>query len=474
MKPVTEIPAPNPQLAWWINALRFYADPIDYMGSLRRYGEVVRFVRGENGSLLYSEPRSKQTVFVFGAKYNHQILSDIETFEARPASGPQTAEFLRLMDSVVFVNGMAHKKYRQLMMPAFHKKRIEGYRDDIVRLTEIMLNQWWSPNQQRDLLPDFQRLTLLIANQAFFGIDVSEEADSLGEIIQAWFSLLTSPAAIFRVDIPGTPYHQMKVLSAKVDQEMRKLIARRRAQGLTSHDVLSMLLQAQDEEGNQLSDDEVIGNANTLFIAGHETTANALTWTLLLLAQHPQVMRDLYDELDGALKGSPPDVEQTNQLPLLEAVIKESMRLLSPGTMSIRIASRDVEMGGYTIPQHSEVIFSRYHTHHDPTVYEQSEHFKPERWFSITPSPYEYLPFSTGARMCIGAAFAMFEMKIVLSMLLQRYRVQLIDGTKIGRKVGFTMSPSPGVPALLHAQDCQFERSPARLDGKILDMVQMP
>ncbi|MBC7870740.1 MAG: cytochrome P450 [Chitinophagaceae bacterium] len=466
--------SPMPIVGWRGNALQFYIDPLDYMQKAKMaYGNIVRFVRGGNSSLLYAEGRSPGTVFVFGPEYNRHILSDISGFEVRPAGGPNTPAFQRLMNSVVFVNGTTHKYYRQLMMPAFHKKRIELYRDDMVAITQKVLDEW-QPGQQRNILKDMQRLTLIIANKTLFGVDASDEADSVGVIIQDWFSLLTSPAAIIKIDAPGLPFRRLRELSDLVDDKMRAMIAQKRAHGMDDGDVLSMLIQARDENGSGLTDDEIIGNANTLFIAGHETTANTLSWTLFLLAQHPQVLRDLYDELNGVLQGNAPSVEQLNQLPLLDAVIKESMRVLPSGALSIRIASTDLELGDYPIPQFTEVIFNRFDVHHSPDIYTQADRFIPQRWFEINPSPYEYLPFNAGARMCIGATFAMFELKIVLAMLLQRYRLQVVPGATINRKIGFTMSPAPGMPMMIHAQDRAFEGNRVEVKGRVTEMVELP
>ncbi len=466
--------SPMPIVGWRGNALQFYTDPLDYMQKAKAaYGNIARFVQGGNSSLLYAEHRSPGTIFVFGPDYNRQILSDIAAFEVRPAGGPNSPAFQRLMNSVVFVNGSTHKYYRQLMMPAFHKKRIETYRDDMVAITQKVLDEW-QPGEQRNILKDMQRLTLMIANKTLFGVDASDEADSLGKVIQEWFSLLTSPAAIIKIDAPGLPFRRLRELSDIVDNTMRSMIEQKRAHNVDDGDVLSMLIQARDENGNGFTDDEIIGNANTLFIAGHETTANTLSWTLYLLAQHPDVLRDLYDELSGILQGSAPSVEQLNQLPLLEAVIKESMRVLPSGALSIRIASTDLELGGYLIPQYTEVIFNRFDVHHSPEIYTDSNRFIPQRWFEINPSPYEYLPFNAGARMCIGATFAMFELKIVLAMLLQRFRLQVVPGATINRKIGFTMSPAPGMPMLIHAQDQAFDGNRVEVKGRVREMVELP
>ncbi len=233
-------------------------------------------------------------------------------------------------------------------------------------------------------------------------------------------------------------------------------------------DVLASLIHVRDEDGTKLSDEELIGHAITLFIAGHETTSNALATTLLLLEQHPAVLSELLDELDGTLHGAAPTLDEINKLPLLDHVIKESLRLLPPAIMGTRVAAQDTQLGGYAVGKGTNVIYSEFVTQRMPQIYAEPDHFKPQRWATHDPSTYEYLPFSAGPHMCIGWAFAMQELRVVLAMLLQRYRLSLVPGTRVDLTI--RMQAKHGLPARVHAQDRQFRATPVQ--GNIHNLVE--
>jgi cytochrome P450 len=220
-----------------------------------------------------------------------------------------------------------------------------------------------------------------------------------------------------------------------------------------------------------MTEDELIGQVNVLFTAAHHTNTAALTWTLFLLSQHPRVMADLVDELDGELHGEAPRVEQFGRLPLLERVIKESLRILPPVVWSTRIVDQPVQLGPHHLPRGSRVLYSQYMTHHLPELYPNPERFDPDRWLSGEPSPYEYLPFGAGPRLCIGYAFSMALMRIAVAMILQRYRLSLASGARIDRKYAVTLSPKYGMPMTVRNQDRQFTREIPR--GNIHDLVDL-
>ena len=218
-----------------------------------------------------------------------------------------------------------------------------------------------------------------------------------------------------------------------------------------------------------MTDAELVGQATILFGASFETTASTLTWTLLLLAQHPHVMARLMDEFDQVLASDIPTCEQLTQLPYLDCVIKESMRILPPVPFTIRAAERDTEMDGLRVPKNSRVICSHYLTHHLPELYPEPERFLPERWRTIDPTQYEYFPFSAGPRACIGAMFAWQVLKISLAMMLQRFRFTIVPGTRVDRAVRITMTPRYGLPMLIEKNDRRFTAS--ELQGQIHEMV---
>lgn len=477
--PGTRLP---PWLAWPLATWQLFTDPIGAIGRLRHHGDVVLLARGGPG-LFFSLERSPATVFVFGAAQNHLVMANPDLFHSAPVIGmlypPEGATgrraVLRQLGAGLFgVQGAEHRRQRRLAMPAFHRQRIAGYYADMVRLTQAQLDGW-RPGERRDILQEMMELTLRIAGRSFFGLDFGGAARPLGLLMQRWLQQSTAAGVtLLQLDLPGTPYARFLDLSVRLDAELRAIVRRIMAGG-GGDDLISLLAQARDEEtGSALSEDELVGHASVFFLAGHETSSNALTWTLFLLSQHPQVAEALHAELAAALGGRPPTLEELKELPLLDGVVKESMRLLPPVPLSARIVSEPVEVGGHRLEPGTEVGFSHYHTHHDPAIFPNPERFDPWRWATIRPSPYEYMPFSAGLRTCIGMPFALMEIRLVLAMLLQRFRLELPANTRVDPEIGITMAPAGGLPMMIHAQDGRFADGVGGVRGKIRAMVELP
>jgi cytochrome P450 len=231
-------------------------------------------------------------------------------------------------------------------------------------------------------------------------------------------------------------------------------------------------MEARDDENHGMTDTELVGQTAILFMASFETTASALTWTLFLLAQHPAVMHRLMDELDAVLSGNPPNEEQLQRLPFLGWVIQESMRVLAPVPYTVRASTRYANIGPHRVPTGARVICSHYLTHHLPDLYPEPERFRPERWQEIEPNQYEYMPFSAGPRMCIGAMFATQLLKISLAMMLQRFRFAVVPGTRIDRVVRITMQPRHRLPMSILKNDRKFVAT--QVHGQIREMVSLP
>ncbi len=461
--PHGSIPGPRglPLIGGKLNLMRLFRDPFTMLRELHTtYGDVV--------AIAQNDP---SFVFAFGPELNHQLLANPAVFE-NGKSGIVRFRKGSAMDRLFthnlgVMNGAHHRQQRKLMQPAFHRQRIAGYHADMVALTQAMLDRW-QPGQQIDLVPQMKQLTQRIAVKTLFGVYDEAEIDRVGALLRRTLSATTSPfVLLLPIDLPGFPYHRVERMAAQFDAYIRSVIARRRTQG-ESGDVLASLIYVRDEDGSQLSDDELIGHAFTLFVAGHETSSNALAATLFLLEQHPAIAADLLDELDGALHGAPPTMEHGGKLPLLEGVIKESLRLLPPALLGIRIAAQPTQLGGYAVGKGANVLYSEFITQRMPELYAEPNRFKLERWETLDPSPYEYLPFSAGPHMCIGWAFAMQELRVVLAMLLQRYRLSLIPGTRVDLTV--RMQAKHGLPVHVHAQDRQFRATPVQ--GNIRDLVE--
>ncbi len=447
------------------NFARFLLDPVGYTAGLyRSYGRVCTIASGRSGGML----------FAFGPEHNHRILSDTELFRSpsflnfpvSEGSAPQ-----RLDSGLISMNGAQHKQHRRLLQPAFHRRQVEGYRDVMVAVAERYLERWRA-GAQLDLAREMQLLTLQVASSVLFGLDTEAEADRLGAMTTRWFELLFAPAVLLApFDLPGSPYRAMLRHADVMDTAYRAMIGRKRASGEAQQDVLATLIQTRDEDGARLSDAELIGHAHNIFVAGHDSSANTLTWALFLLAQHPQVSVDLRDELDGLLGGAAPTQEQLGRLPLLDGVIKETMRLMTPAVMLRRDAAAACEIGSYQVAGGTPVLISPYITHRLDELYPDPERFRPARWIGLERGPYEYLPFGAGPHMCIGASFAQQEMKLVLALIVQRYALECVRGARVDRQVRLFLAPRGGMPLRLLPPDRRPQRVP--VSGNVHEMVNL-
>jgi cytochrome P450 len=448
--------------------VHFFRDPIGCMRTLQqKYGSLVAL-----GPIAFGEP-TKLHVLAIGPEFNRQVLGDPAKFRTTGQfiHGPDGSAQRRIRFGLTRMNGPQHKQQRQLILPPFHKKAVAGYHDLTLELAQEVIEQW-KPGR-RDVYVDMRAVTLRIASAVLFGHEASD-AYRIGHLLEVWARRnFSGPVWFFPLNIPGTPYHRLLKHAELVEQEILRLVEKRRRDPSDRTDVLSILIQARDDENRGMTDMELVGQATILFGASFETTASTLTWTVFLLAQHPEIMGQLMDELDRVLGGNAPTREQLAQLSFLDRVIKESMRILPPVPFTIRAADEDqVPMGSLTLSHGARVICSHFLTHHLPQIYPEPELFRPDRWREIDPTQYEYMPFSAGPRACVGAMFAIQVLKISLAIMLQKFRFASVRGAQIDRVVRITMNPRYGMPMVLHENDRRFESSKVR--GQIHEMVKLP
>lgn len=478
-------PSPLPIIGPSANTMSFVKDSIGYTRELfQTYGRVVSLAAG-GGTNIYSPlPNCPGTVFVYGPEFVQQVATQHEIYYKYPLSGKlyrqkdvsaRTKPLKYFATGLFGVNSEQHLQHRKLMMPAFHRQQLDSYCQDMVAITQSELDQI-PVGKPCDIAKLMRQLTLRVVTKTLFGEDAGSSNEGTGNILQKITVCQSLPMTrLLPFDLPMLPYHRYLTLLAQFEDRMRGIIADKRAKGGNEPDVLSMLIQARDQEsGLELSEDELLGHVGVLFAAGHDTSATALTWTLFLLSQHPQIAADLLDELESVLQGEAPTVEKLQQLPLLERVVKESMRVLTSVPWNGRVTSQPTELGGYSLPAGTEVFVSIYQTHHMEEIYPDPEAFNPQRWETIKPTNYEYNPFSTGPRICIGAAFAMMEIKIVLAMLLQRFRLQYITQNKVDRFGTIVMKPKYGMPMMVHQQDRKFTQGVGGVRGNVREMVKLP
>jgi len=448
--------------------VHFFRDPIGCMRELQqKYGSLVAL-----GPIAFGEP-TKLHVLAIGPEFNRQVLGDPAKFRTTGQfiHGPNNSAQRRIRFGLTRMNGPQHKQQRQLILPPFHKKAVAGYHDLTVELAKEAIGQW-KPGT-RDVYADMRAVTLRIASAVLFGHEATD-AYRIGHLLEIWARRnFSGPVWFFPVNIPGTPYHRLLKHAELVEQEILRLVEKRRRDPSDRTDVLSILIQARDDENRGMTDMELVGQATILFGASFETTASTLTWTVFLLAQHPGIMRELMDELDRVLGGDAPTREQLPQLSFLDRVIKESMRILPPVPFTIRAADEDqIPMGSLMLSHGARVICSHFLTHHLPDIYPEPELFRPDRWREIDPTQYEYLPFSAGPRACVGAMFAIQVLKISLAIILQKFRFAIVPDAQIDRVVRITMNPRYGMPVVLHENDRRYESSQVR--GQIHEMVKLP
>jgi cytochrome P450 len=347
-------------------------------------------------------------------------------------------------------------RQRRLMQPAFHRERIAAYGRAMVAAAARMLGTWHD-GEQRDVHEDMMRLALEIVATTLFSTEVEADVDRVGATLHVLMKQNRSARILlpfFRMlPTPGNLRYRAAV--HQLDEIVYRIIRERRSSGRDTGDLLSMLLRARDEDGRQMTDTQLRDETMTLFLAGHETTALALSWTWYLLARYPEVESKLQAELREGLGGRVPTVEDLARLPYTERVVKESMRLYPPAYVIARIAVTDCEIGGYRLPHGASLVMSQWVTHRDPRYWDDPECFNPDRWtpeFEKRLPRFAYFPFGGGPRVCIGASFALMEATLLLATIAQKFKLALADDHSVEPFPSITLRPRNGIKVVLSAR----------------------
>jgi cytochrome P450 len=336
------------------------------------------------------------------------------------------------------------KKQRHMMQPAFHRERVAAYGQRMAELTDRALASW-SPGEVRDVHKDSLALTLKIVTDTLFGDDEVPSAE-VGEALEAVLHRFDGMMALLPEWLPFGRFAGYRRAVARLDHVVYDVVARRRKEQ-KGEDLLSILLDAQDEEGAGMDDDQLRDELITLLIAGHETVANALAWTWHLVALNPDAERHLFDEVD-ALAG-PPTAKDLPKLPYTTAVLNESMRLFPPAWMLSREVIDDWEIAGFRVARGMQISMCSWIVQRDARFFPEPLRFRPERWIdgSTESIPtYGYFPFGGGQRMCIGRPFAMLEATIVLAGVARRFRLRSVPGHEVVALPSMTLRPRHGLP----------------------------
>ncbi|HVS74368.1 MAG TPA: cytochrome P450 [Candidatus Acidoferrales bacterium] len=347
-------------------------------------------------------------------------------------------------------------RQRRLAQPAFHRARVASYAETMVRYTEHHL-EGWRNGEERDVHKEMMRLTLQIVAKTLFDADAEKDAPEVGRALEVLMELNSDFRRVIMIPawLPTPLNLRTRFAVRRLDRIIYRIIEERRASGRDAGDLLSMLLEAQDEDGSRMTDRQLRDEAITLFLAGHETTALVLTWTWWLLAQHPRVEAKLHAELDAQLAGRTPTMEDLPRLPYLDRVLTESMRLYPPAWGMARVAMEDLEIGGYRVPKGAGVSLAQWVVHRDPRWYEAPEEFRPERWENdfIKKIPrFAYFPFGGGPRQCIGNSFALMEAGLILGTIAQAFRLRLVPGHPVVPLPTITLRPKHGVRVTLESR----------------------
>jgi cytochrome P450 len=424
-----------------LQLLSFTRDPLGFLKRLAAtYGDIAYFSGGTESIYFFNHPDYVKDVLV---TQNASFMK---------GRGLQRAKLL-LGEGLLTSEPPLHRRQRRLAQPAFHKQRVNAYASLMVDYARRLQRERWEDGRTLDIAQEMMHLTLAIVGKTLFGTETEAEAEEVRRALAAAmvsFSRFMMPFAELLDRLPLPSRRRFERARARLDAIIYRIIEERRAGGEDRGDLLSMLLHAQDEEGDQsgMTDEQLRDEAMTIFLAGHETTANALAWTWHLLSQNPEAERKLHAELERVLGGRPPTAEDLPRLAYTEMVFAESMRLYPPAWVLGRRAIRDCEVGGYALPAGSLVLLSQFVMHRDARFYADPERFDPERWTPEAKAarpPFSYFPFGGGPRRCIGEGFAWMEGVLVIAALAQNWRLRPVPGHPVELQPVVTLRPRHGI-----------------------------
>ena len=388
------------------------------------------------------------------------FTQDFKQFQVFSKTNERLAPVLR-ENSIMISEGTTHRKQRKLLMPPFHGERMSLYGQVIWNLTENIIEKI-ACNQNFSAHAMTQAISLEVILRVVFGLDEGKRSQQLHQLITQMMEIFRSPMTsamlffpILRSDLGAwSPWGQFLQLRNQVDQLLYEEINERR-QSVNSErtDILSLLISVTDEEGQPLSYEELRDQLITLMIAGHETTASALAWSLYWIHKLPEVKNKLLKELD--VFGKTLELEKISELTYLDAVCLEALRLYPVVINTFpRITLEPVDFMGYELKESEALVACIYLLHQREDIYPQPKSFKPERFLERRYSPYEYIPFGGGSRRCIGEALALYEMKLILANILLSCELELVnDQLEQPKRRGITLAPKGGVPMMIRRKN---------------------
>ncbi|HVO98541.1 MAG TPA: cytochrome P450 [Bryobacteraceae bacterium] len=415
----------------------FRRNPPEFLqNTARDFGDLVHYRLGPQDVYLVSKPEWIRDILVTN-QTNFAKSRFLERAKALLGEGLLTSE------------GELHRRQRRLVQPAFHRDRLIGYASAMVECA-AHTRETWTDGATLDMSKEMMRLTLAVVARTLFSADVTGEAENIGQALEKVMLMFDRIFLPFNQILEKLPLPWVRgFYEARdfLDRLIYSMIAERRASGEDKGDLLAMLLLARDEDGNGGMDDKQIRDeALTLFLAGHETTANALMWAWYLLSQNPDEADRLYEEVDRVLQGRLPSFEDLPRLKYTESVFAESMRMFPPAWLIGRKVLNDYSIDGYRIPRDAIIMMSPWVVHHDPRWFPDPGRFQPERWTRGEDRPkFSYFPFGGGMRVCIGERFAWMEGVLLLATVAQKWRFNLFPGHTVATKPLITLRAKHGM-----------------------------
>lgn len=413
-------------------------DPINYLNRLARdYGDIVGF-----------RVLGRETYLLNHPEYIKEVLVKRQNIFTKTPTLQRAKRFFG--EGLLTSEGEFHTRQRRLIQPAFHREQLQNY-GTIMTDYALQARERWTAGGEINMQREMMRLTLGIVARALFDADVEGDAKPVGEAMSELvhsFRLFLLPFAGLIRRLPLPQNRRLDRGVATVKEIVSRIIQEHRGGGSHNQNLLSALISVRDEDGSSLSDQQILDEILTLFTAGHETTALALTWTWYLLGNEPECAGRFYAEIDSVLQGRTPTFEDIPNLVYTDRVVAESMRLYPPIWLIGRQATEAFELDGYAIPKGSICLMSPYLMHHDARFFPDPNRFDPDRW---TPElrdarpKFCYFPFGGGARACIGDRFAWSELILVLATIAQKWRFQAVSSAPTKPVPRLTLQPSAPV-----------------------------
>jgi cytochrome P450 len=410
----------------------------------REHGDAAFFRVGSRRSMLLSHPDDIEQVLVAD---NRRYIKNYALRFLKPLLG----------NGLLLNEAQSWLRQRRLIQPAFARPRIEGYAPAMASCTQQMLDQW-QPGQKINVHAAMMELTMRIAGRTLLGIDVGRQFEEVSRCLD---TVMHDFLGRFRAAAPlpywlPTPANLvLKHTVRQLDRILQQLLDERRKANFAGDDFLSLVAAARDEEdGRGLSDRQIRDEVMTMFLAGHETTANSLAWTWLLLGQHPPIQDRVREEAQRVFGGRTPTAADVPRLELCERVIRESLRLYPPAYVIGRRPLEDTTIGGRLVRANTNVLMSQWVVHRDPRWFAAPLTFDPDRWAEGLASrlpKYAYFPFGGGPRVCIGSSFALFEAPLVLAMIAERFRLELLTPPPVKILPAVTLRPGQPIEFRVHA-----------------------